>query len=490
MISVIIGGGINGVAIAADAAGRGLSILLCEQDDLANGTSSASSKLIHGGLRYLEQYDFALVKESLRERTLLHKSAPSLVRPLPFIIPCRPKNRSKWLIRLGLFLYDRLTRHSPLAKSKTITFNPKDENNPLKEFLTKGFVYTDCQTDDARLVILNALRAQEKGAHIYPRTKCVEAFRHKGSWQITLKNNMTQKIVQTRAKVLINATGPWLTKTLQESLNLKPTKPLKLVKGSHIVLPKLYAHDKAYLLQHEDKRVVFVMPYQHQYTLIGTTDEDFIGNPKDVKIDAHEINYLCDIVNQYFKKEISPQDIISSWSGVRPLIEETAKSNAAVNRRFYIELQNPGNNLAPLINIYGGKLTTHRLLAEKVMNKIAFFFPHAGPTWTANSLLPGNDLKEPSLATLFPWLPKPLAQRYQEQYASLARHFLNGTSSLLSLGQDLGHGLYEKEVEYLIEKEWACTAEDILWRRTKLGLVFTPNETADLKQWVASRLTI
>lgn len=478
---LIIGGGINGVGIAADCAGRGLSVVLCEKNDLASGTSSASSKLIHGGLRYLEQYDFKLVKESLHERTILQSISPHLTQALPFIIPCHNKTRPAWLMRLGLFLYDLLAFPSPFAKSSTISFS-KNENNPLKDFLKKGFVYTDCQTDDARLVILNALRAKEKGAKILTRTRCIAAFRCQDHWQVKLAGQEGEISIQ--AKVIVNASGPWLPMILKETFKQKPSLAMKLVKGSHFVVPKLYKENQAYLLQHRDKRVVFVIPYHENFSLIGTTDEDYQEDLENIQIAPHEIQYLCDIVNQYFKKTISEKDILYSWSGVRPLLANNQKSNAALNRGYHIELQQPSTNLAPLINIYGGKLTTYRLLAEKVTNIVASLFKNTAPTWTSQIPLPGNNHANLSLQNQFPWLPSTLAKRYQWQYGSLALSFLENAKSIEDLGQDFSQGLYEKEVRYLMAEEWAQTAEDILFRRTKLGLVFTHQKKEILEKWL------
>ncbi len=466
---VVIGGGINGVAIAADAAGRGLSVLLCEQADLACATSSASSKLIHGGLRYLEQYDFSLVRESLKEREILLRLAPHLVHPIRFIVPYDQQRRPFWFIRLGLYCYDLLSGH--LQRSQTITFK-NDALNPLKPTLKRGFSYSDCTVDDARLVVITALRAANNGAQIRTRTQCIAAKRGEEYWQVTLQNTVTQQPEVIHAKALINATGPWVEHVIQNVLHANSRYTIRLVKGSHIVVPQLYPGKHAYLLQHADGRVIFVIPYLQQFTMIGTTDVNYQGDPFAAKIDPTEITYLCQLVSDYFKKPLQPSDVIYAWSGVRPLVDDQAKNASAINRGYKIQLIT--EQRLPLMNIFGGKLTTHRILAEKAVNALIPFFPHGGKAWSARGFLPGGDKQ--NILEDFPWLPKALAERYAHSYGSLTYMLLENCTQLSDLGTHFGQGLYEKEITYLIKHEWAQTAEDILWRRTKMGLFLSPSE--------------
>ncbi|MBN9288787.1 MAG: glycerol-3-phosphate dehydrogenase [Gammaproteobacteria bacterium 39-13] len=488
---VVIGGGINGTGIAADAAGRGLSVLLCEQNDLGSATSSASSKLIHGGLRYLEYFDFGLVRESLQERRILLKSAPHLVRPMRFVVPYNKLLRPFWIIRLGLFLYDLMGQARVFKRSKTIYFNTSDPYSPLNRTIRKGFIYSDCFGDDARLVLANALRAERSGAEIAPRTRCLSAERHENEWRVLLENTITKQHYTIKANALINATGPWVEECIKSVFHMEPKHHIRLVKGSHIIVPKLYDREQAYVLQHKDGRVVFVIPYLKQFTLIGTTDVDFHGDPLNVKIDFQEKEYLCELVSEYFHHPLKPQQILYSWSGVRPLIDEKANALASLNRGYKLELNISAQEKLPLINVFGGKLTTYRILAEKALDMLTPFFSQAGSAWTAKRPLPGGDLPDSDLTAFleklavdFQWLPSSLLMRYAHSYGTLTYSLLQGTKDISDLGEDLGHGLYEKEVIYLLQKEWARTAEDILWRRSKLGLNFSAVEQEKLKIWL------
>lgn len=488
---VVIGGGINGTGIAADAAGRGLSVLLCEQNDFASATSSASSKLIHGGLRYLEYFDFGLVRESLRERRTLLKSAPHLIRPMRFIVPYNKLLRPFWMIRLGLFLYDLMGQGRAFKRSKTIYFNISDPYNPLNRTIRKGFIYSDCFGDDARLVIANALRAERGGAEIAIKTRCLSAERHENQWHILLENMITKQTYTIKSKAVVNATGPWVEECIKNVFHMEVKHHIRLVKGSHIIVPKLYDSEQAYVLQHKDGRVVFVIPYLKQFTLIGTTDMDFYGDPQNAKIDFQEKAYLCDLVSEYFHHPVKAQQILYSWSGVRPLIDDKATTLASLNRGYKLDLNINAHDTLPLINVFGGKLTTYRTLAEKTLNMLAPFFPLAGDAWTAKRPLPGGDLPDASLteflerlAVEYQWLPSSLLLRYAQSYGTLTYSLLQGVKDISELGEDLGHGLYEKEVIYLIQKEWARTADDILWRRSKLGLYFSLSEQEKLKTWL------
>lgn len=494
---VVIGGGINGVGIAADAAGRGLSVFLCEQNDLASATSSASSKLIHGGLRYLEYYDFALVRSSLIERKILLRSAPHLVQPKRFVVPFLKEHRSFWYIRLGLFLYDMMGHSRTFKRSKAINFSPTDPTNPLKLSIRKGFIYTDCFVDDARLVIANALRAQRSGAEIATRMKCIDAKRIDDIWQIQLKNEITQEYISIKARALVNAAGPWVDDVINNVLHVPSKNHIRLVKGSHIIVPKLYDREQAYVLQHKDGRIVFVIPYLKQFSMVGTTDVDYAGDPYKVKIDLQEMEYLCEIVSEYFHHPLKSQQIISTWSGVRPLVDDKSSNLAAINRGYRLDMSVDANKKLPLLNIFGGKLTTYRLLAEQSVNLLAPYFKQCSSPWTAKRPLPGGDFPEHKLSLFivklaqdYAWLPSALLMRYAESYGTLTYDMLIDVKSINDLGLDLGHGLYENEVRYLIEKEWALTAEDILTRRTKLGLFFTPSEQERLELWLQKNKTL
>lgn len=473
---LVIGGGINGVGIANDAAGRGLRVALCEQNDLASGTSCKSSKLIHGGIRYLENYEFRLVRNALREREILLRKAPHIIKPLEFIMPHSVHTRPAWLIRLGLFFYDHLAKHYRLPSSHRISLKNHMAGKPLKSDFKTGFSYYDCFADDARLVILNAMQAKELGAHIFTRTQLVAAKRETDHWLVTLKNNRdaSTQILQTR--ILINAAGPWAETVIKQNLQLKPKTHLALVKGSHIVIPKLYSGNFAYILQNPDKRVVFVIPFQEHYSLIGTTDLPYSGDPKDVVISESEIDYLCATVNQYFKNPISKNGIIWTYAGVRPLKANDSENLADISRDYYLELDQPASQ-AVLLNIFGGKLTGYRELSEHALKLLQPFFPELGASWTANQTLPGGDIDTNNFADFiiqlqnqYPWLPQHLLTHYANNYGTRIHQLLQNVGNVSELGKDYGAGLYQVEIDYLKANEWAETMDDILWRRTKLGL--------------------
>lgn len=490
---IIIGGGIHGAAIAADASGRGLKVLLCEQSDLASATSSASSKLIHGGLRYLEHFDFALVKESLRERDKLFKMAPYLVRPLRFIVPIDNNKRPIWLLRLGLYLYDLMGYSRYFKRSKFFYFNPERHPNPLQAIYKKALIYSDAATDDARLVVVTAQRAAEFGATILTRTQCLEVNEQIEGWQIIVENQQDKKRRLLSAKVLINATGPWIDSVLKNIIKQKSQYQLRLIKGSHIVVPAITAEETAYLLQNDDDRVIFVVPYHHQYTMIGTTDVSFTGSLDSIHIDNNEINYLCNIVSHYFQKPLTSHSVISSWSGVRSLVDDKSPRPFSNSREYKIELAYSSHHRLPYINIFGGKLTTHRILAEKTVNLLKTTFPHMGPAWTSRKALPGGNIPQRSLslfleeiAEKYPWITSSLALRYAQNYGTMLYTMLEHVACMDDLGRHFGHGLYEKEVDYLMKHEWALTADDILWRRTKLGLLFSKDEVEKLELFLFS----
>lgn len=481
----VVGGGINGVGIAADAAGRGLSVFLCEKDDLASHTSSASSKLIHGGLRYLEHHEFRLVREALAEREVLLAKAPHIVKPMRFVLPHRPHLRPAWMIRAGLFLYDHLGKRERLPGSRGLRFGV---GSPLKREITRGFEYSDCWVDDARLVVLNAMAAREKGAHIHTRTRCVSARRSKGLWHIHLER-ADGSLFSIRARGLVNAAGPWVARLLREDFKQQSPYGIRLIQGSHIVVPKLYDGEQAYILQNEDRRIVFAIPYLERFTLIGTTDREYQGDPAKVTITAEETDYLLKVVNDHFRKQLARDDVLHSFAGVRPLCDDESDEPSAITRDYTLAVAGaPGE--APLLSVFGGKLTTYRKLAESAMKLLQPSFPGMGGSWTANATLPGGEqmydvasLSE-ALCQRYGWLPSTLAQRWARSYGSRVWRLLEGVNNLTDLGEHLGAGLYTREVDYLYHEEWARSCGDILWRRSKLGLFMSPSQQARLQQYL------
>lgn len=483
---LVVGGGINGVGVAADAAGRNLSVMLCERDDLACATSSSSSKLIHGGLRYLEHYEFRLVREALAEREVLLKKAPHIIRPLRFCLPHAPHLRPAWMIRFGLFLYDHLSRRVTLEGSRSIDF---DDHSPLVTEFTRGFEYSDAWVDDARLVVLNALAARQAGASIRTRTECIAAQRIDGLWQVVLRNTVSGAEETVTARCLVNAAGPWVCQLYDKALPINSPNQIRLVKGSHIIVPKLYDDTRAFILQNEDNRVVFVIPYQQQFSLVGTTDTEFQGNPADARISAEETDYLIAVINRYFKRKITAGDIVTTFAGVRPLLDDEADSPQAVTRDYKLILDAQPQS-APLLSVFGGKLTTYRKLAEACVNRLVPFFPHAGSPWTGGSVLPGGDFAQidqliDQLQQEYDWLPHSLVTRFARSYGTLTHVLLEGVSSLKQMGIHFGADLYQREVDYLTQHEWAQTAEDILYRRTKAGLELTEPQQQYLQQFIA-----
>ncbi|MGE8561698.1 MAG: glycerol-3-phosphate dehydrogenase [Acinetobacter sp.] len=483
---VVVGGGINGVGIAVDAVGRGLSVFLCEKDDLASHTSSASSKLIHGGLRYLEYKEFRLVHEALAEREVLLAKAPHIIRPLRFIMPHQPHLRPAWLIRTGLFVYDHLGKRKKLAGSKHIAFDPA--TSPLKEEMTQGFEYSDCAVDDARLVVLNAMQAHELGARIATQTRCIAAYRENGLWNVHLEN--AQGSYQVQAKALVNAAGPWVAQFIQQNLKQKSPHGLRLVQGSHIIVPKIYPGDKAFILQNDDQRIVFAIPYLDDYTLIGTTDHEYQGNLDQVKITQPEIDYLLDVYNDHFKHQLGSEDILSTYSGVRSLCDDESDNPSAITRDYTLALSDQQNE-APLLSVFGGKLTTYRKLAESAMVHLAPFFPEMKKPWTGTALLPGAEnwvsveLLMQQITQTIEDIPLQLACRWAHAYGTRVWKFINGVSSTDELGENFGHGLFAKEVDYLVDQEWARSSQDIVWRRSKLGFQFNTDEIQFLDQYLS-----
>ena len=481
----VVGGGINGCGIAADAAGRGLSVFLCERDDLAQHTSSASSKLIHGGLRYLEHQEFRLVREALAEREVLLAKAPHIVKPLRFILPHRPHLRPAWLIRAGLFLYDHLGKRERLPASRRLRLGI---GSPLKAEISRAFEYSDCWVDDARLVVLNAMAAREKRAHIHTRTRCVSARRSKNLWHLHLERSDGSRF-SIRARALVNAAGPWVADFLREDLKQAPPYGIRLIQGSHIVVPRLYDGEHAYILQNEDQRIVFVIPWLERFSLIGTTDREYRGDPAHVQISPEETDYLLRVVNAHFKRQLSRTDVLYSYSGVRPLCDDESEQPSAITRDYTLALNGmPGE--APLLSVFGGKLTTYRKLAEAALELLAPTFPHLPPAWTAQSPLPGGEnltsceALADKLIERFGWLDRNLALRWASTYGSRSWKLLDGVQQQNDLGEHLGAGLYSREVDYLCREEWAQEAEDILWRRTKLGLFMTSSQQTRLREYM------
>lgn len=494
---LVVGGGINGAGIARDAAGRGLSVVLCEKDDLASHTSSASTKLIHGGLRYLEYYEFGLVRKALIEREVLLRSAPHIMWPLRFVMPHAQGQRPAWLIRAGLFLYDMLAKRELLPASSSITLSRHAAGQPLKPQFKRGFVYSDGWVDDARLVLLNALDAKEKGATVLTRTRCARLVREADHWQASLQCS-DGGTVQVRARSVVNATGPWTADFLKQAAPTAQGRHLRLIKGSHIVVKRLFEHDHAYIFQHPDGRIVFAIPYENDFTLIGTTDLDYQGDSGKVTIDETEISYLCELSSYYFSKPIVPADVVWTYSGVRPLVEDASAQAKAVTRDYRFELDREG---APLLSIFGGKITTFRKLAEEAVDLLAPLLENKQGPWTAQACLPGGDVfgKVPDnravrefsafitgLQRQYGWLPARLVARYARAYGTRIHALLDGRASVAQMGEEVASGLYAAEIDYLRRHEWAVSAADILWRRSKLGLHLPAGTEQLLDAWLAA----
>ncbi|MDQ0009790.1 glycerol-3-phosphate dehydrogenase [Luteibacter jiangsuensis] len=487
---LVVGGGVNGVGIARDAAGRGLSVWLCERDDLAAHTSSASTKLIHGGLRYLEQFEFALVGKALAEREVLLRAAPHIIWPLRFVLPHQPHLRPAWMIRLGLFLYDHLGRgRRTLPGSRRVRFGKHVTGEPLRADFSVGFVYSDAWVQDARLVVLNAMDAARRGVHIETHTRCVSARRDGEGWTAELESRDGSRHF-VKARALVNAAGPWAASFLDDVAHVKHQHSLRLIKGSHIVVPKIFEHRYAYIFQQPDRRIVFAIPYERDFTLIGTTDVEYKDDPSHPTITAEETSYLCDAANRYFKKQLTPDDVVWSYSGVRPLLQDEAGSASEVTRDYLLDIDQNG---PPLLNVFGGKLTTYRKLSEEAVDKLAPLLGNHQPAWTADARpLPGGgerDIDEllADVRATRPWLPETFAWRLVHSYGTRARDLLGEADGLNALGEHFGADLYQAEVDYLVRHEWATEAEDILWRRSKLGLRVTPPDVQRLTDYLSTK---
>lgn len=492
---LVVGGGINGAGIARDLAGRGLKVVLCEKDDLAAHTSSSSTKLIHGGLRYLEYYEFSLVRKALGEREVLLRSAPHIMWPLRFVMPHDPGMRPAWMIRAGLFLYDHLARREVLPGSSGIDLRRHPAGVPLKPQFARGFVYSDGWVDDARLVVLNAVDAAERGARVLTGWRCVDAKRGDGQWDVELQDAAGRK-QSVQARALVNAAGPWAAQFLQAHAHISGSKTLRLVKGSHIVVPKLFDHDHAYIFQNPDRRIIFAIPYEHDFTLIGTTDVEHHGAVGQARIDDSEIAYLCEQASRYFAKPVVPADVVWTYAGVRPLLGDEHSDASAVTRDYQLDLE-PGP--APLLTVWGGKITTFRKLAEEAADTLCRHMGvHAGP-WTRGALLPGGDLSAwigppvrpdtdftrfvQAVAVRYPALPPALRHRYARAYGARIDLVVRPEG----LGEEIAPGVFEAELVYLHDHEWARSAEDVLWRRSKLGLHLSADDRARVTRWCEAR---
>jgi glycerol-3-phosphate dehydrogenase len=498
---LVVGGGINGAGIARDLAGRGLSVMLCEKDDLASHTSSSSTKLIHGGLRYLEYYEFSLVRKALAEREVLLRCAPHIMWPLRFVMPHDAAMRPVWMIRAGLFLYDHLARREVLPASCTVDLRHHAAGAPLKKSFSKGFVYSDGWVDDARLVVLNAIDAADHGATVLTRCACVDAVRGATHWQATLQDAQGLRR-SVRARALVNAAGPWAAQFLAEHAHAPRAKSLRLVKGSHIVVRRLFEHDHAYIFQNPDKRIIFAIPYEGDYTLIGTTDVEHRGAIGAARIETDEVAYLCEQVSRYFERRVVPADVVWSYAGVRPLLDDESGDPSAVTRDYALELD---TQQAPLLNVWGGKLTTFRKLAEEATDRLAAPLGAKQGAWTAGAPLPGGDLgawigaaQRPdtdferfvqALLRRHPELPAPLARRLARGYGARVETLLGTGTELAALGAEVAPGLFEAELHYLHRHEWARCADDVLWRRTKLGLHYDAAQRSQVAAWCESHWT-
>ena len=490
---LVVGGGVNGTGIARDAAGRGLSVVLCEQDDLASHTSSNSTKLVHGGLRYLEHYEFRLVRSALGERELLLDAAPHIMWPLRFVMPHAPHLRPMWLLRAGLFLYDNLARRRRLAGSSAIDFRNHPAGRPLRDTFRRGFVYSDGWVDDARLVTLCAVDAAERGATVLTRTRCQSLAAVDGRWQATLVDRAGRK-TRVMARAVVNAAGPWAA-SFAGSIAPGPARHrMRLVKGSHVVVPRIFDHPFAYIFQNEDRRIIFAIPYEGDFTLIGTTDVDYDAEPSAVSIQPAEIDYLCANASRYFKRPVRAKDVVWTYAGVRPLLDDESSDASEVTRDYVLELEN--GQSPPLLSVFGGKITTFRKLAEEAVNRLAPLLGSNAPPWTVHTVLPGGDLPGrdydtfvKQLAASHAWLPEGLRRRYARAYGTRIDMLLGTATSLAELGEEVLPGLHVAEIRYLQDREWAMTAHDILWRRSKLGLHVPAGSEARLDDWLRAHRT-
>ena len=492
---LVVGGGANGCGIARDAVGRGLSVVLCEQGDLGGETSSSSTKLFHGGLRYLEHYKFRLVHEALVEREVLLNAMPHISRPLRFVLPVHAGMRPAWLLRLGLFLYDSLGGRKRLPGTRTLDLEKDDAGRPLYDRYTKAFEYSDCWVDDARLVVLNARSASDLGAHVLVRTRLVDAVRHENNWTATLEDRRTGERFDVLARCIVNAAGPWVADVIEDKLHETSPTRVRLVRGSHVVVPSLFDHGKAYIFQNHDGRIVFAIPYEDEFTLIGTTDVDHPNLDEKPACTDDEAAYLCATVSKYFDAPVSVSDIVWRYSGVRPLYDDGASSASSATRDYMLKISGDTGR-APLLNVFGGKITTYRRLAETVLERLHPIFPEMGSPWTADAKLPGGMIPVEQVDSLiarferaYPFMHGNWVRRMVHAYGTDTSNVLGHARSEIQLGTHFGATLYEAEVCWLIEREWALTAEDVLWRRTKQGLHLSDTEEQILADWMEAYLS-
>lgn len=489
----VIGGGVNGTGVARDAVGRGYSVMLAEMNDLASGTSSAATKLVHGGLRYLEHYEFRLVHEALAEREVLWAMAPHIIKPLRFVLPHHKGLRPRFVLRTGLAMYDYMGGRRLLPPTKTLDLRTDEAGKPLKPGFRTGFEYSDCWVDDARLVVLNARDAADRGATIKVRTKVVSAKRENGAWTVTLEGP-GGKHETHRARLLVNASGPWVDTVIAGVMGKTGAHNVRLVKGSHVVVKRLFEHDRCYIFQNADGRIIFAIPYENDFTLIGTTDQDYRDDPKKVAISDGEIDYLLSAASEYFADPVTRDEIVWSYSGVRPLYDDGASAAQEATRDYVLKVDGDAATGA-VVNVFGGKLTTYRRLSESVLEKIEAVLGRTGEKWTAKSKLPGGEFEPMAfeaevrrLGMAYEGLPPAMLRRLVRQYGTKARDVLGDAHSVAALGEHFGADLYQREVDYLIAHEWARTAEDILWRRTKLGLRVSAEDVARLEGYVGEKV--
>lgn len=482
---LIIGGGINGAGIARDAAGRGLSVCLAEKTDLASATSSASTKLVHGGLRYLENYEFRLVRESLIERERLLAIAPHIIWPLRFVLPHDKGLRPKWMLRAGLFLYDHIGGRKLLPPTRSINLRKTPHAGVLEDRLNRGFEYSDCWVDDARLVVLNCLDAHERGAAIRTRSEVVSLKRRTHHWEVVLRTPKGDHRIN--AKMIANTAGPWVEKVLALAFPGRNATNLRLVKGSHLIMHRLYDGDHCYIFQNRDGRIIFAIPYERDFTLIGTTDVAFEGDPANITISPDEAVYICDAVNEYLRVDVAPEDAISSYAGVRPLYDDKSASNSTVTRDYMFELDRGADETAPaILSVFGGKITTYRKLAEHALERLGV----PGKPWTATKPLPGGEIEWMHFENFvrdqqrrWPWLGPQMNRRLSRAYGTRMARILASATGHADLGTHMGGGLYSAELAYLVQHEFARSAEDVLWRRSKLGLHLSAEEQARVADW-------
>ncbi len=486
---VVIGGGVNGAGIARDAAGRGLKVMLCEKDDLAQHTSSSSSKLIHGGLRYLEHYDFALVRHALGEREVLLKAAPHIIWPLRFILPHHKALRPRWLIRLGLFLYDNLGGRKLLPGSNSVDLKTHVAGRALKPEFTSGFEYSDCWVQDARLVTLNVMDAAERGCDVRVRTECTDIIQGDGEWTVKLQDHLSGKADSVTARAIVNASGPWVEKTLDLDEAHDSRMSVRLVKGSHVVVPKVFDHPYTYIFQNADNRIMFAIPYENDFTLLGTTDVEIQAEPGTEQIEQSEIDYICSNASEYFNTPIKPEQVVWSYTGVRPLYDDASDNASKVTRDYKLDLDTRAG--APILSVYGGKITTYRKLSEQVVDMLEAPLGIKSGAWTAPAPLPGGDIPDADYEgflgecrSRYPWMDDVLLRDYTRNYGTRISAIVGEATGMEQLGHHFGGPLYQAEVDYLIANEWARSAADILWRRSKKGL-HTPEGTEEtLQQWM------